>query len=216
MDQVTNIQNVQFADGTFAISDLLTSTISFRSPAFQLNAFGTDGGWGSQDTYTRGLADVNHDGNADIVGFATSGIYVSLADGTGGFQALDANGRPFWGSQTGGWSSDNAYPRLLADINRDSNADIVGSDIVGFAQSGVWTSISTSTGTSFTASVSSAVTNSSHDVALVSQYMAGSFANVERRGRRHVDREHGPDHAAGLVDATSPVILMILLCMMIG
>src|SRR5262245_7026957 len=86
VDQVTNIQNVQFADGTFAISDLLASTISFGSPAFQLNAFGPDGGWGSQDTYTRALADINHDGNADIVGFAASGISVSLANGAGGFR----------------------------------------------------------------------------------------------------------------------------------
>jgi Peptidase M10 serralysin C terminal len=141
VDQVTNIQNVQFADGTFAISNLLASTISFGSPAFQLNAFGPDGGWGSQDTNTRALADINHDGNADIVGFAASGIYVSLADGNGGFQALDANGRPFWGAQTGGWSSDNAYPRELADINHDNNADIVG-----FAQSGVFVSLADGTG----------------------------------------------------------------------
>src|SRR5262245_59159714 len=98
--QLTNTQNVQFAYVTFAISDLLASTISFGSPAFQLNAFGTDGGWGSQDTYTRELADINHDGNADIVGFATSGIYVSLANGAGGFSApAFANGTSFWGAQ---------------------------------------------------------------------------------------------------------------------
>src|SRR5262245_18704122 len=142
VDQVRNIQNVRFADGTFAISNLLASTISFGSPAFQLDAFGTDGGWSSQDLTPRELADINHDGNADIVGFATDGVSVSLANGTGGFSApAFANGTSFWGAQTGGWSSDNAFPRLLADINRDSNADIVG-----FAQGGVYVSLANGTG----------------------------------------------------------------------
>ena len=110
---------------------------------------------------------------ADIVGFAQGGVYVSLATGNGSFAAptLGSN-TSFWGAQTGGWSSNDLYPRELANITTgDTKADIVG-----FAQSGVWTSLSTSGVAPFTASVSSAVTNSSPDVALVSQYMAGSFA----------------------------------------
>jgi hypothetical protein len=142
VDQVRNIQNVQFADGTFAISDLLMSAISFGSPAFQLNAFGTGGGWSSQNLAPRELADINHDGNADIVGFVTNGVDVSLAGGTGGFSApAFANGSSFWGAQTGGWSSQDTYTRELADVNLDSNADIVG-----FATNGVYVSLADGTG----------------------------------------------------------------------
>ena len=141
VDQVRNIQNVQFADGTFAIRDLLASTISFGLPAFQLNAFGPSaGGWSSNDTYPRELADINHDGNADIVGFAISGVVVSLANGAGGFQAPAFQLNAF-GPSAGGWSSDNAYPRLLADINHDGNADIVG-----FASNGVYVSLANGAG----------------------------------------------------------------------
>jgi uncharacterized repeat protein (TIGR01451 family) len=143
-------------------------------PTFELAAFGTNaGGWSSQNLTPRELADVNGDGMADIVGFAQGGVYVSLAIGNGNFAAptLGSN-TSFWGAQTGGWSSNDLYPRELANITTgDTKADIVG-----FAQSGVWTSISTSDVAPFTASVSSGVTNSSPDVALVSQYMAGSFA----------------------------------------
>jgi hypothetical protein len=39
------------------------------------------GSWTSQDTYPRLLADVNHDGAADIVGFAASGVYVAYSNG---------------------------------------------------------------------------------------------------------------------------------------
>jgi uncharacterized repeat protein (TIGR01451 family) len=161
------------ADGVY--ESLATVAGHFAMPTFELAAFGTNaGGWTSQNLFPRELADVNGDGMADIVGFAQSGVYVSLATGNGNFAAptLGSN-TSFWGAQTGGWSSNDLYPRELANITTgDTEADIVG-----FAQSGVWTSISTSTASaSFTASVSSGVTNSSPDVALLSQYMAGSSA----------------------------------------
>jgi hypothetical protein len=95
------------------------------------------GGWSSQDTYPRLLADANNDGNADIVGFASTGVYVSLAFGFGGFQTpAFAPGTSFWGTQTGGWSSQDTYPRVVADVNNDGNADIVG-----FASNGFYSSI---------------------------------------------------------------------------
>jgi hypothetical protein len=82
----------------------------------------------------------------------------------------------------GGWSSQDAYLRELANIaNGDTKADIVG-----FAQNGVWTALAGAT-TFFAPSggapssmmdqgTSSGVPASSPDVALLSQYMAGSFA----------------------------------------
>jgi hypothetical protein len=134
------------------------------------------GGWSSQNLYPRELADVNGDGMADLVGFAQSGVYVSLAtggalSGTFAAPALVPNSS-FWGASTGGWSSQDAYPRELANItNGDTKADIVG-----FAQNGVWTSISTSTIFFTSTGSDTASLSSSSDVALLSQYMAGSFA----------------------------------------
>ncbi len=201
---------------------------SFGQPHRVLSAFGSGsgaGGWSSQNLYPRLLADVNGEGNADIVGFASNGVYVSLADALGGFFAPTfVAGSSFWGAQTGGWSSQDAYPREIADVNGDNMADIVGfaqsgiymslstggggtfgaptlipnssfwgantggwssndlyprelanitkgdrkADIVGFAQDGVWTSLA------FEPLGGAPV--SSPDVALLSQYMAGSFA----------------------------------------
>jgi hypothetical protein len=81
----------------------------------------------------------------------------------------------------GGWSSQDAYPRELANI---ANGDTMA-DIVGFAQNGVWTALAGAT-TFFAPSGSAAITLdqgtssgvpvSSPDVALLSQHMAGSFA----------------------------------------
>ena len=84
------------------------------------------GGWTSQDVYPRMLADVNGDGMADIVGFGYKGVYVALSSG-GGF---DWNG-DIWiesfAKGAGGWYSQDVYPRMLADVNGDGMADIVGS-----------------------------------------------------------------------------------------
>ena len=59
-------------------------------PVLTLSIFGASaagGGWASQDVFPRALADVNGDGKADIVGFGTAGMYVSLATGGGNFAA---------------------------------------------------------------------------------------------------------------------------------
>src|SRR5947209_15204474 len=94
------------------------------------------GGWSSQDAYPREVAGAIGSTVAEIVGFASNGVYVSLANGTGGFLApMFANGSSFWGAQTGGWSSQDTYPRELADVNNDQIADIVG-----FASNGVYVS----------------------------------------------------------------------------
>ena len=60
-------------------------TTNFGSPTFVLSAFGSAAGWSSQNRNPRLVADINNDGNADIVGFANDGVTVSLANGTGGF-----------------------------------------------------------------------------------------------------------------------------------
>ena len=57
---------------------------SFKTIVADLHAFGTDdsvGGWFSDDRFPRHLADVNHDGAADIIGFGYDGVYESLSSG---------------------------------------------------------------------------------------------------------------------------------------
>jgi hypothetical protein len=75
---------------------------------------------------------VNGDGMADIVGFGAEGVYFALATGGGSFGPSSfqlANFAP----NAGGWTSQDIYPRHLADVDHDGAADIVG-----FGQSGVY------------------------------------------------------------------------------
>ena len=120
---------------------LATAGGHFAMPTFELAAFGTDaGGWSSDDTYPRELADVNLDGRADIIGFGAAGVYESLAT-TGGHFAMPTFELAAFGTIAGGWSSDNTYPRALADVNGDTRADIVG-----FGADGVYVSLGTGGG----------------------------------------------------------------------
>jgi hypothetical protein len=88
------------------------------------------GGWSSDDTYPRTLADVDGDGKSDIVGFSSAGVYVSLAT-AGGHFAMPTFELAAFGVDVGGWSSDNTYPRKLADVDGGGMADIVGFSSAG-------------------------------------------------------------------------------------
>jgi hypothetical protein len=109
-----------------------------------MSAFGSSpsaGGWTSQDQYPRFLADVTGNGRDDIVAFGSDGVYVALSNGDGTFQqpflAL-----PGFAPSVGGWSSQDLYPRQLADINGDGRADIIG-----FGASGVYYALGQPDGT---------------------------------------------------------------------
>jgi hypothetical protein len=120
---------------------LATAGGHFAMPTFELAAFGTmAGGWSSDNTYPRELADVNGDGKADIIGFSSAGVYESLAT-TGGHFAMPTFELAAFGTMAGGWSSDNTYPRKLADVDGDGKADIVG-----FGADGVYVSLATAGG----------------------------------------------------------------------
>ena len=107
-----------------------------------LSNFGTSaGGWSSQDRYPRQLEDVNGDGRADIVGFSSSGVTVSLGRADGSFSNPVFSLSNF-GTNAGGWSSQDRYPRQVADVDGDGRADIVG-----FGSRGVYVSTGNADGT---------------------------------------------------------------------
>jgi hypothetical protein len=98
------------------------------------------GGWTSNDKYPRMMADVNGDGKADIVGFGENGVYVSLSNG-GGFETSSTWYNIGFCYGKGGWKSNNKYPRMMADVNGDGKADIVG-----FGESSVYVALSNGEG----------------------------------------------------------------------
>lgn len=124
----------------------LTMRSQFAAPAFELQAFGygaAAGGWQSNLQYPRMMADVNGDHRADIIGFGQAGAYISLATGTGSFGAPVLASTEFGASASaGGWSSNDRYPREMADVNGDGRADIVG-----FGENGVYVALSRADGT---------------------------------------------------------------------
>jgi FG-GAP-like repeat len=106
---------------------LATGGGSFAAPVFTLSSFGTAGGWTSENLYPREVADVNADGRADIVGFGGTGIYVALANADGTFDLPTTDLNAFGaGPSAGAWTSEDQYPRLLADVNADGRTDIAG------------------------------------------------------------------------------------------
>ena len=101
------------------------------------------GGWSSQDAAPRLLADVNGDGKEDVVGFGGAGVYVALATGGGNFAAPTLASTLFGSdAAAGGWSSQNLFPRDVADINGD-NRD----DIIGFGSAGTFVALGNADGT---------------------------------------------------------------------
>ncbi len=119
-------------DGTFG------STIVALDNNFTVNK----GGWTSFDEFPRQVADINGDGNADIIGFADNAVVTALSKGDGTFEdpqiGLDNN----FTVNNGGWTSFDKFPRQVADINGDGNADIIG-----FGNNSVFTALSKGDGT---------------------------------------------------------------------
>ncbi len=111
----------------------------FTRPRLWVNAFGYNGSWRT-DKHPRIMADVNGDGKADIVGFGWAGAYVSTSTGNGFTRPrLWVNA---FGYNSPSWRVDK-HPRIMADVNGDGKADIVG-----FGDAGPY--VSTSTGNGFT------------------------------------------------------------------
>ncbi len=80
---------------------------------------------------------MNGDGRADLIGFAQDAVYVSLSNGDGTFADATVGFAGFT-PDVGGWASQNQYPRQVADIDGDGQADLIG-----FGQNGVYVARST-------------------------------------------------------------------------
>ena len=84
------------------------------------------------------MADINGDNRDDIVGFGNAGLYFSYGNGDGTFQPGRLDLTQFGASgAAGGWSDNNIYPRVVADVNGDGSADILG-----FGAGGVYVGLS--------------------------------------------------------------------------
>lgn len=97
---------------------------AFQAAKLGIADFGVEQGWTSDQIYHRALADVNGDGRADIVGFGDEGVVVSLSNGDGTFAPMKFAIDDFGADQ--GWSTQDAFPRIFGDLNKDGRADIVG------------------------------------------------------------------------------------------
>ncbi|MEM9102991.1 MAG: FG-GAP-like repeat-containing protein, partial [Pseudomonadota bacterium] len=107
----------------------------------QFTGFGPNaGGWSNNNTYPRTTGDVNGDGLADLVGFASNGVHVALANSDGTYTTSSVWIEQY-GTQRGGWVSFDQYPRLLADVNGDGM-----DDIVGFGNTSTYVSLSNGNG----------------------------------------------------------------------
>ena len=115
---------------------------SFNNDLAFFGSSAAAGSWTSQDATPRAVADLNSDGAADIIGFGPGGVVESLNDGSGHFTTFTSE-LDFFGSSVaaGSWTSQNADPRFLADLNDDG-----ASDIVGFGSNGVFTSLNDGSG----------------------------------------------------------------------
>jgi predicted subunit of tRNA(5-methylaminomethyl-2-thiouridylate) methyltransferase len=128
---------VAFGDAGVWVA-LSTGGGTFYPPKLVLANFGVDQGW-DPAKHVRAMADLNHDGKVDIVGFGDAGVWTALGRGDGTFEAPQLVLANFGVNQ--GWDPAK-HVRLMADLNNDGKADIVA-----FGTAGVWTALSKGDGT---------------------------------------------------------------------
>ena len=100
-----NVVHTSFSNGDGTFRNSIGST-----PGFTKNY-----GWNTFNDSPRMLTDVNGDGKADIVGFGSNAVYVSIGNGNGTFQTATAATPGF--TKNYGWNTFNDSPRMLADIS---------------------------------------------------------------------------------------------------
>ena len=122
---------VGFGDSGVWVS--VATAAGFDSPDRWIANYAYDYGW-RLDKHVREMADVNADGLLDVVAFGDSGVWVSLS--TGSSFTAPSRWIASFGYNAGGWRVDK-HPRMMADVNGDQRADVVG-----FGYSGVYVALS--------------------------------------------------------------------------
>ncbi|HXG66071.1 MAG TPA: FG-GAP-like repeat-containing protein [Blastocatellia bacterium] len=107
--------------GYHGVWTALSTGDGFGPAQFVLAEFGLQSGW-TVESHPRLLADIDGDGDQDIVGFGDAGVWTARAAG-GGFEAAQFIIADF--GTASGWQGDR-HPRFVADLNGDGYQDIVG------------------------------------------------------------------------------------------
>ena len=115
---------------------------SFTPAVLKLREFGWDQGW-RVGLHPREVVDLVGNGTADIVGFGYSGV--TIAHGMTNRTFIGAGKRIDSYGYNRGWRVEK-NPRLLADVDGNGTADIVG-----FGDAGAWVSYFSAAGDTFTA-----------------------------------------------------------------
>ncbi|SEP86863.1 phosphatidylinositol-specific phospholipase C domain-containing protein [Neolewinella agarilytica] len=87
-----------------------------------LNDFGSAKGW-VNDKHERAVGDVNGDGKMDIIGFGYHKVYIALGQGNNRYATVIEATGDFTTKM--GWNGKD-HTRLVADMNGDGKADLVG------------------------------------------------------------------------------------------
>ncbi|PLC13234.1 hypothetical protein AUQ48_14715 [Kocuria flava] len=102
---------------------------TFTAPEQKVRDFGRAQGW-TPARHVREVADVDGDGVEDVVGFGTGGTWVALGRTDRSFAPARRVLRDLGWAQ--GWRP-GQHPRLVADVDGDGAADLVG-----FGAAGTW------------------------------------------------------------------------------
>ncbi|HET6344359.1 MAG TPA: VCBS repeat-containing protein [Myxococcota bacterium] len=109
--------------GASTFVNVSKGTDTVGSLTYQQTTFTANDGFPLQATTPRFVADVDGDGKADLVGIDAAGVHVSLSDGN------RFAPRALWSDQftaARGYTSQRTQPRLMADVDGDGKADLVG------------------------------------------------------------------------------------------
>ncbi|MBK6689055.1 MAG: VCBS repeat-containing protein [Deltaproteobacteria bacterium] len=126
---------IGFGNNGVTVATANTAGTAFNSATSWSSAFGYNDGWRTE-RHVRVMADASGEGRDDIIAFGDDGVTVSYSTGAT-FQAPSLKVSQFGYNQ--GWRIDR-HPRLMADVNGDGRADIVG-----FANDGVLVSLANNT-----------------------------------------------------------------------
>jgi hypothetical protein len=108
--------------GNNGVWTALSTGSGFGPAQFVLAEFGQQTGW-RVDLHPRLLADIDGDGDQDIVGFGDAGVWTALSTASG-FAAAQFVLAEF--GYNSGWENGGSNPRFVADLNGDGYQDIVG------------------------------------------------------------------------------------------